>query len=90
MGEKSKSAEAQVQAAIALLGGDSEQLLSKEVLAGLEEAVEAHVPDVMNPYARYRQTGRSAFIPEDETVDNPSKEAMQLAQSHLVTRAYAH
>lgn len=88
MNEKGKAAESQIRAALVLMSG--EQLINRAALQGLEEAVEAHVPDVMNPYARYRQTGRSMFLEPDETLENPSPEALQLAQSHLVTKAYAH
>jgi hypothetical protein len=93
MGEKSKAAASQVQAAIALNFGEESTVLSKQALQGMEEAIEAHVPDVLNPYGRYRQTGVSAFLdPEnaDETVEQASAETLQLASSHMVTRSYAH
>jgi hypothetical protein len=92
MNEKAKAAGSKVQAAVALNYGDESTLLSKEALAGMEEAVEAHVPDVLNPYARYRQTGHSAFIDpdSDESVTNPSPENLALAAEHIVTRSYAH
>lgn len=92
MNEKAKAAGSKVQAAVALNYGDESRLLSKEALAGMEEAVEAHVPDVMNPYARYRQTGHSAFIDpnSDESVTNPSPENLAFAAEHIVTRSYAH
>lgn len=90
MGEKAKAAGMQVQAATALLRGSGQTLLSKEALASLEEAVEAHVPDVLNPFGRYRQTGQSAFVEPGESVEQPSPEALELAQSHIVTRSYAH
>ena len=66
--------------------------LSKEALTGIEEAIEAHVPDPLNPYARYRQTGVSAFIDpdSDETAETVSAATLEMAKSHLVTRAYAH
>jgi hypothetical protein len=92
MNEKAKAAGSKVAAAVALNYGDESRLLSKEALAGMEEAVEAHVPDVLNPYARYRQTGHSAFIDpdSDESVTNPSPENLALAAEHIVTRSYAH
>jgi hypothetical protein len=92
MNEKAKAAGSKVQAAVSLNYGDESRLLSKEALAGMEEAVEAHVPDVLNPYARYRQTGHSAFIDpdSDESVTNPSPENLALAAEHIVTRSYAH
>jgi len=92
MNERSKAASMTVKAAIALNYGEEGTMLSKEALQGMEEAVEAHVPDVLNPYARYRQTGHSAFIDPDseETVDHPSEQTLQLAREHLVTRSYSH
>jgi tetratricopeptide (TPR) repeat protein len=92
MNEPGKAASSKVQAALALTWGDESSFLPKAALAALEEAVEAHVPDPLNPYARYRQTGVSAYVnPEsDETIENPSQEAMNLAEQHIVTRPYAH
>jgi hypothetical protein len=90
MNEKAKAAGSKVQAAVALNHGDESTLLSKEALAGMEEAVEAHVPDPFNPYARYRQTGVSAFFDVDSTGSGVSEETMALAGEHIVTRAYAH
>ena len=92
MNEKAKAGRSQVEAAIALNFGDESRLLSKESLTQMEEAVETFCPDVLNPYGRYRQTGRSAYInPEaGETVDKPNPETRELARSHLVTTAYAH
>jgi hypothetical protein len=90
MNEKAKAATSKVKAAVALNYGDESTLLSKEALAGMEEAIEAFVPDVLNPYARYRQTGVSAFVGPDESIANPSPENLALAQEHIVTRSYSH
>jgi len=92
MNEKAKAAASQVNASMALFHGVESTRLSKEALTGMEEAVEAHVPDPLNPYARYRQTGHSAYIDpdSDETVENCAAETKELAQSHVVTRSYAH
>lgn len=92
MNEKAKAAASQVAAAIALHHGVESAHLSKEAITGMEEAVEAHVPDPLNPYARYRQTGTSAFIDpdSDETAETCSRETLEMAKGHLVTRAYAH
>lgn len=93
MNEPGKAASSKVSAALALTWGDESSLLPRAALAALEESVEAHVPDPLNPYARYRQTGVSAYIDPnsgDETVENPSAESMELAEQHIVTRPYAH
>jgi hypothetical protein len=88
--EPGKAAAAKVQAALALTWGDDSRLLPRVALAALEEAVEAHVPDPLNPHCRYRQTGVSAFVPPGETPEEADEEALHLAEQHVVTRPYAH
>ena len=97
--EPGKAAACKVNAALVIHGDDGTGntthvpgRFSKEALTGIEEAIEAHVPDPLNPYARYRQTGVSAFIDpdSDETAENVSAATLDMARSHLVTRAYAH
>ena len=92
MNEPSKAAGSKVQAALALIWGTECSLLPKMALQALEEAVEAHVPDPLNPYARYRQTGISAYIDPDseETATNPSQETLEFAKQHIVSRSYSH
>lgn len=92
MNEPAKAAESKVAAAKALTWGDDSNALPKAALSALEEAVEAHVPDPLNPYSRYRQTGISAFVnpDSDETVENPSPETLSFAEQHVVSRPYAH
>lgn len=93
LGEKSKAAGSQIKAAVALNSSSTSNRISKQALTVMEEAIEAHVPDLFNPFARYRQTGVSAFInPDnpDETILKPSPETLELAREHVVTAAYAH
>jgi hypothetical protein len=104
MHETAKAAASIVAAALAFHSNDttssssssssssSLQYLSKEALTGVEEAVEAHVPDPLNPYARFRQTGVSAYIDpnSDETAEHCSAATKELAAAHLVSRPYAH
>lgn len=92
MNEPAKAAESKVAAAKALTWGDDSNALPKAALSALEEAVEAHVPDPLNPYSRYRQTGISAFVnpDSDETAENPSPETLSFAEQHVVSRPYAH
>jgi len=92
MNEPGKAASSKVSAALALTWDDESNALSKVALVALEEAIEAHVPDPMNPYSRYRQTGVSAYISPDseETVENPSAETLAFAENHIVSRPYAH
>jgi len=90
--ERAKAAACQVKAALALIAEDESRALSTDVLIALEESIEAHVPDPLNPYARYRQTGASIFVNSNsgETVENPSTESLELAKQQIVTQAYAH
>ena len=94
MNEKAKAAACRVKAAIVLNfgddGGRGKSMLSKESLTEMEEAIEAHLPDLFNPHARYRQTGTSAFLGPDETIVNPSPESLEVAKAHIVTKAYSH
>eukprot|EP00339_Tiarina_fusa_P005450 CAMPEP_0117015676 /NCGR_PEP_ID=MMETSP0472-20121206/12477_1 /TAXON_ID=693140 ORGANISM="Tiarina fusus, Strain LIS" /NCGR_SAMPLE_ID=MMETSP0472 /ASSEMBLY_ACC=CAM_ASM_000603 /LENGTH=504 /DNA_ID=CAMNT_0004719525 /DNA_START=39 /DNA_END=1556 /DNA_ORIENTATION=+ len=92
MNEPAKAASSKVQAALALIWGDDSRLLPKSALEAVEEAVEDHVPDPLNPHSRYRQTGISAYVNpnSDETADNPTPEALELARQQIVTRPYAH
>ena len=92
MNEPGKAADSKVAAAKALTWGDESNALRKAALAALEEAVEAHVPDPLNPYSRYRQTGLSSFLDPDseETTENPSPETLSFAEQHVVSRPYAH
>ena len=92
MNDPGKAASSTVQAAMALMWGDKPSFIPKTVLEAIEVAVEAFVPDPLNPYCRYRQTGCSAYVNPDsaEVVEKPSPETLELAKTHLVTRAYAH
>ncbi|CAB9523671.1 Inherit from NOG: N-ethylmaleimide-sensitive factor attachment protein, gamma [Seminavis robusta] len=92
MNEPAKAAASMVQSALAFLHQDNSEVLSKDTLSGLEEAVESFVPDPLNPYCRYRQTGVSAFIDpdSDEIATKPSAETLELAKNHIVSRAYSH
>jgi len=92
MNEPAKAAKSLVDAALAFLHQDTSDVLSRETLAGLEEAVESFVPDPLNSYCRYRQTGVSAFIDpdSDETAEKPSEHTLEMAKNHIVSRAYSH
>lgn len=92
MNEPAKAASSMVQSALAFLHQDNSDVLSKETLSGLEEAVESFVPDPLNHYCRYRQTGVSAFIDadSDETATKPSAGTLELCKNHIVSRAYSH
>eukprot|EP00541_Cyclophora_tenuis_P016558 CAMPEP_0116558728 /NCGR_PEP_ID=MMETSP0397-20121206/9981_1 /TAXON_ID=216820 /ORGANISM="Cyclophora tenuis, Strain ECT3854" /LENGTH=595 /DNA_ID=CAMNT_0004084377 /DNA_START=184 /DNA_END=1971 /DNA_ORIENTATION=- len=90
-GEMGKAANCQILSAMAWTWEDDTTMLDKQALNGIEEAIEAHVPDVLNIYARYRQTGQSKFMEPGAPRDQkPSQETMVLAEEHLVKVPYAH
>lgn len=92
MNDPGKAAVSSLQAALALTWDDESSFLPKMALVAIEEAVETFVPDPLNPYCRYRQTGTSAYVDPnaEETSSSPSAEALELAKQHIVTRPFAH
>ena len=88
--EPGKAAGCQVLSALAWTWEDETTVLDTKALTALEQAVEAHIPDVLNVYARYRQTGCSQFIDPKNKDAVPSKQTMTLAREHMVKTAYAH
>mmetsp|Transcript_15327 Transcript_15327/g.35116 ORF Transcript_15327/g.35116 Transcript_15327/m.35116 type:complete len:508 (-) Transcript_15327:362-1885(-) len=92
MNEPGQAASSKIAAALALTWGDDSSALPNAALVALEESVEAHVPDPLNPYSRYRQTGISVYVNPDsgETAENPSGDTISFAEQHLVSRPYAN
>lgn len=66
--------------------------MDRRALKAIEEAVELHVPDVLNRYGRYRETGVSAYVDPNSTDagGTPSEDTMALARHNMVTTSYAH
>lgn len=90
-GEVGKAANCQIQAAMAWIWEDETTMIDKQALIGIEEAIEAHVPDVLNIYARYRQTGTSKYVDPDAPVgQKPSEATLSLAKDHVINVPYAH
>ena len=90
-GETGKAANAQIQSAMAWTWEDESTMIDQKALSGIEEAVEAHVPDVLNVYARHRQTGTSKFAdPGAEPGAQASDSTLALAREHVVNVPYAH
>eukprot|EP00546_Thalassionema_frauenfeldii_P014916 CAMPEP_0178910086 /NCGR_PEP_ID=MMETSP0786-20121207/8900_1 /TAXON_ID=186022 /ORGANISM="Thalassionema frauenfeldii, Strain CCMP 1798" /LENGTH=529 /DNA_ID=CAMNT_0020582295 /DNA_START=35 /DNA_END=1624 /DNA_ORIENTATION=+ len=88
--EPGKAANCRVLSAVAWTWEEETTLLDKQALTSLEEAVEAHVPDVLNNYSLYRQTGVSKFVDPSDKDAKPSKQTLILAMEHLVKTPYAH
>lgn len=87
-GETSKAATALVQAALAMVLDDETTYMDKAALTAMEEAVEAFVPDVLNPFGKHRATGKSLY--SEQTHETPSPETMALARDHAIKAPYAH
>jgi len=83
--EKAKAGLSYVNAACGLLIGTEDEssiglVMDRKALAALEEGVELHVPDSLNRFASFRQTGTSAY----------ANTPVSLAKEHIVTAPYAH
>ena len=69
--------------------------MDRKALKAIEEAVEAHVPDPLNRYRSFRQTGTSAYADPSGGVgggEDPegAEEALRLARQNLVRKSHAH
>jgi hypothetical protein len=72
---------------------DGRRLMSmnKEALKAIEIAVEIHVPDPLNRYKHFRQTGSSAFVNPQENNDETDEEALiELCKSHMITSSFTN
>ena len=77
-----------------VIGNSNITGMDKEALKVIEEAIEAHVPDPLNRYRMFRQTGSSAYIDPDATANNDNDEqddaTIQLCLQHLVQNSFSH
>ena len=110
-GEVGRAGDCAMRAAFGLLLGSDEEMevegvegggknrlmaMNRRALKAIEEAVEAHVPDPLNRYAPYRQTGTSAYVdpnavdPNDNDGETRSAATMELARHNMVKTSYAH
>ena len=109
-GEVGRAGDCAMRAAFGLLLGSDEEMevegvegrgnkdklmaMNRRALKAIEEAVEAHVPDPLNRYAPYRQTGTSAYVDPDadpnDDGETKSAATMELARHNMVKTSYAH
>jgi len=105
-GESGRAAECMLKSAFSLLIGkdddeDEDEIIAgqrikkidNDALKGIEAAVESHVPDPLNRYKEFRQTGVSDFVNPDTTgeEDEEDEEAlMEICRNHMITKSYAH
>ena len=83
--DKAKAGLSYVNAACGLLIGTEEDtsivsVMDRKALTAFEEAVEMQVPDPLNQFASFRQTGKSAY----------ANTPISLAKEHMVVAPYAH
>jgi hypothetical protein len=88
--EPGKAAQCQILSALAWTWEDDTTMLNSQALSAMEQAIELHVPDVLNVYARYRQTGSSKFLDPNDKDSVPSQSTLTLAKEHMVKTPYAH
>mmetsp|Transcript_17281 Transcript_17281/g.26059 ORF Transcript_17281/g.26059 Transcript_17281/m.26059 type:complete len:548 (-) Transcript_17281:35-1678(-) len=55
-----------------MIGGKRLHSIDKDALKAIEAAVEAHVPDPLNRYRQFRQSGISAFVDPDAAATSTS------------------
>jgi len=89
-GNTQKAGQALLDAALGLLltddaHDDNVMQMERKGLTAMEEAVESFVPDVLNRYSSYRQTGTSSFVNADTGEGD-----VELARHHMVKHAYGH
>ena len=75
-----------------IIGGRRLMSMNKDAVKAIEAAVETHVPDPLNRYKTFRQTGISAFIDPDASNESDQDEdaILELCQSHLVSTSYTN
>lgn len=86
-----------------MLGGPRLMGMNRNALEAIEAAVENHVPDPLNRYKHFRQTGVSLFVsPEEAAVAASTKEddhnntndiddeTRSMCLSHMVKSSFAH
>jgi len=93
MGEKGKAAECHTKAAFGLLIDKNEtDIFDQQTHTAMEEAVELHMPDILNRMSCYRMTGNpSADDHNDGKQQIPTLEQQkEIAREEIAKSAYAH
>jgi hypothetical protein len=80
-----------------LLGGTRLTKMGKDAKTVIEGAVESHVPDPLNRYRQFRQTGISSFIDPDADAEAEAEAStgldeatLAICQNHMVKSSFAH
>lgn len=83
---------------LVVLGGQRLMGMKRIALEAIEAAVESHVPDPLNRYKHFRQTGISMFVNPEEAGDslqkddipNNDEETRSICLAHMVKSSFAH
>jgi len=77
-----------------IVGGTRLTKMSRDALKAIEAAIETHVPDPLNRYSHFRQSGTSAFIDPQVAVEGPNyvvdEETLDICRHHMVKSSFAH
>jgi len=102
-----RAGEAMMKGALSLLGDDKGladddfvggkrfSVMERQVLSLIEEAVELHVPDPLNRYKNFRQTGKSVFVGiKSKASKNAEVEfdevTLLVCRNNVITSSFAH
>ncbi len=98
-GERGKAAECYTKAAMGMMiGKDDTEMVDKPTHTALEDAVQFHVPDVLNPMSLHRMTQNvehSTLGNEDWMKDNKQRtttleQLKEIAREDIARSAYSH
>ena len=104
-GQLGRAGEAVMKGALSLLGDDKDtddfvggrrlSKMDRKILSLIEEAVEIHVPDPLNRYKNFRQTGKSVYVGIKSTASKNSdvefdEVTLDSCRSNVITTSFAH
>ncbi len=97
-GEMGRASECMLKSGFSLLIGEDDDMvggkrlakMSSDAMKAIETAVESFVPDPLNRYNHFRQTGESAFVDPNEESKDITEEILEVCRSHMVKSSFAH
>lgn len=79
-----------------IIGGQYLEQMKSDAMTIVEAAVESYVPDPLNLYRKFRQTGVSSFVDQDAVPSEyqgdwePDEATLNLCKNHMVKSSFAH
>ncbi len=97
-GELGRASECMLKSGFSLLIGEDDDMvggkrltkMSSDAMKAIEAAVEGFVPDPLNKYNHFRQTGESAFVDPNEESKDITEEILEVCRGHMVKSSFAH